>query len=267
MIKKNNLYCMDSIAGMSEMDSSSVDLVFTSPPYANLRKYDLEGAGCIDPDKYVDWFLLFAEQIKRVLKPTGSFILNINDRVVDGERHLYVFDLVSALKRQVGFKYFERFIWLKKNAMPWSSLKRVTDEIEYIFWFYKDDYILNQDSIRREYAESSLKRYQYSYAAEKNGFRPKDGEVFTENPKGAKAGNVLFLPTSMDKNNPHKAPFPVELADWFIRASTNEGDLVLDPFIGSGSSAVAAKRLGRDYIGFDIVQENINYAKNRLLIS
>jgi site-specific DNA-methyltransferase (adenine-specific) len=263
-LELNKIHQMDCLEGMNQLiPDNSIDLVMTSPPYANLRGYGKEGVGRINPDDYVEWFKPIAKEIYRCLKPSGSFILNINDRVVNGERHLYVFDLVAALKREVGFKYFERFIWLKKACHAWSSPRKVTDEIEYVFWFYKENYTLNIDDIRREYSEASLKRFQYGYSADKNGFR-KDGEKLEANPKGAKPGNLLFLPVSNVKGHNHVAPYPEELSNWFIKAGSNKGDIVMDPFMGSGTTAVSAVKLGRNFIGFEVVPEYIEIANMRL---
>lgn len=111
----NKIYCIDNIAGMSKLKSSTIQLVVTSPPYADMRKYqDFKG---IHPDKYVEWFLPIGKEIFRVLNDGGSFVLNINDKVVNGFRHTYVFSLVLELEK-LGFNLWERFFWNKPNPMP-----------------------------------------------------------------------------------------------------------------------------------------------------
>ena len=108
-LQPNNIYQMDSLKGKKKMKKSSVDLVVTSPPYSDMKKYASGFAG-VHPDKYVDWFMPFVSEIDRILKKTGSFILNINDKVVDGFRHTFVFDLVGAIVRHTGLKLYERFV-------------------------------------------------------------------------------------------------------------------------------------------------------------
>ena len=133
-MEKNKIYCGDSLELMKELDDNSIDLVITSPPYADLKKYiDFDG---IHPDKYVEWFIPYCKEIERIIKPTGSFILNINDKVQNKVRHPYVFDLISELHKQTGLKMYERLFWNKLKSLP--NRARFGDRVEYIFWFVKD---------------------------------------------------------------------------------------------------------------------------------
>lgn len=100
----------DCKARLAEIPSDSVDLIFTSPPYADQRKHTYGG---VHPDEYVDWFLPISAELLRVLRPTGTFVLNIKERVVDGERHTYVIDLIKAMRGQ-GWLWTEEFVWHKK---------------------------------------------------------------------------------------------------------------------------------------------------------
>ncbi|NLF25265.1 MAG: site-specific DNA-methyltransferase, partial [Deltaproteobacteria bacterium] len=111
---KNKILLGDCEEILKSVDDNYVNLIFTSPPYADQRKNTYGG---IRPDDYVDWFLPKSEEMLRVLRPEGTFILNIKERVVDGERHTYVFDLIKAMKRQ-GWYWTEEFIWHKKNSHP-----------------------------------------------------------------------------------------------------------------------------------------------------
>ena len=124
-IKKTNLFSQtakiksDVILGdcfdiLKQLEDNSIDLIVTSPPYADQRK---DTYGGVHPDKYVDWFLPITNELLRVLKPTGSFILNIKEKTVDGERHTYVIDLILNMRKQ-GWLWTEEFIWSKKNCFP-----------------------------------------------------------------------------------------------------------------------------------------------------
>ena len=118
---------------LKELPDNSVDLIFTSPPYADQRKQTYGG---ISPNKYVAWFLPRAEQFLRVLKPTGTFILNIKERVVDGERHTYVIELILAMRKQ-GWLWTEEFMWHKKNSYPGKWPNRFRDNWERLIQFNK----------------------------------------------------------------------------------------------------------------------------------
>jgi DNA modification methylase len=112
----------------------SVDLVFTSPPYADQRKNTYGG---IHPDKYVEWFLPIAEQLMRILKPAGTFILNIKEKAVNGERSTYVLELILALRKQ-GWFWTEEFVWHKKNCYPGKWSNRFRDAWERLLQFNKE---------------------------------------------------------------------------------------------------------------------------------
>jgi DNA modification methylase len=111
----------------------SIDLIFTSPPYADRRKKTYGG---VKPGEYVDWFLPKAEQFLRVLKPTGTFILNIKERAVNGERHTYVIELILKMREQ-GWLWTEEFMWHKKNSYPGKWPNRFRDSWERLLQFNK----------------------------------------------------------------------------------------------------------------------------------
>ena len=118
---------------LKKIRDNSVDLVFTSPPYADQRRGTYGG---IHPDKYVDWFLPISRELLRVLKPTGTFILNIKERVVGGERHTYVLQLIMALREQ-GWFWTEEYAWHKKNCYPGKWPNRFRDSWERLLQFNK----------------------------------------------------------------------------------------------------------------------------------
>jgi site-specific DNA-methyltransferase (adenine-specific)/site-specific DNA-methyltransferase (cytosine-N4-specific) len=263
-----HLYCGDVLEVLKEsVADASVDLIVTSPPYADARKSSYGG---IHPDDYVDWFLPRAAELQRVLKPSGSFILNIKEKVVDGERHPYVLELILALKRE-GWYWVEEYLWHKKNCSPGKWPNRFRDAWERCLHFTKEkrDWKMNQDAVRVPISDSSKKRLANpsandsvrSVAATKSGFGRK-----VANWKGLDTVypcNVLYMATECGNKN-HSAAFPESLPEFFIKLFSDAGDIVLDPFAGSGTTLAVAQRLGRRYIGVEKLPEFIPVIENRL---
>ncbi len=254
-MRTNVIHCCDSLGGMRKLAAESIDLVFTSPPYVDLRR------GGVRPDNYVAWFLPFAFEIKRLLKASGSFILNINDRVVKKERHLYVHELVLALKRYAGLKYIEPYVWHKPNAFPGAYGRRLKDAFEYVFWFGKTVEVafypeaVGMDYVSLGSGESATLQRRVSGRTVRPARMRRRG--------WSDPGNVVTEPVP-NMRNPHPAQMPMKLAQVFVKLATQPGDLVLDPFAGSGTTLVAAKQLGRRYLGYEIVPEYAELARSRL---
>lgn len=265
LMELNNIYQGDSLELLKQLPDNSVDLVITSPPYADLKVY-IDNPGIL-ADNYVEWFLPICNEICRVIKPTGSFILNINDKVEDGFRHPYVFDLISQIHKRTELKMFERLFWNKLKSLPNRS--RFGDRVEYLFWFAKEKgFKFNLDEMRTEYSEKSIKRMKKPL---KKRFARTEGDSDLEykdwapNPKGALPTTLVNISSESKKiADTHVAVYPVELVKYFIKGSTNESDVVLDPFMGTGTTGVAAKQLGRNYIGFDLQQDYIDVANKRI---
>jgi site-specific DNA-methyltransferase (adenine-specific)/site-specific DNA-methyltransferase (cytosine-N4-specific) len=248
------------------MESNSVDLVITSPPYSTLKKY-IDNPG-IHPDNYVEWFLPICSEICRVIKPTGSFILNINDKVENGFRHPYVYDLISTIHKKTDLKMFERLFWNKMKGLPNRS--RFGDRVEYIFWFAKEKgFQFYIDEMRTEYAQKSIERMKNPlkkrFARNEENQDAYEYKDWAPNPKGALPTTLVNISSESKRiADNHVAVYPVELVKYFIKGSTKEGDIVLDPFSGTGTTCVAAKQLKRNYIGFDLQEEYIKIAKKRI---
>ncbi len=264
-MKLNNIYQGDSLELLKKLDDNSIDLVITSPPYANMKKY-IDDNG-VPPDDYVDWFIPYCKEIERVLKPTGSFILNINDKVENGFRHPYVFDLISRLHKETELKMFERLFWNKMKSLPNRS--RFGDRIEYLFWFCKSkDFYFNIDEMRTEYSEKSIKRMRKPL--KKRFSRGEDDselgyKEWSPNPKGAlPTTNVQISSETKKIADKHVAVYPVELVSYFIKGASMENSIVLDPFMGAGTTGLACKILNRNYIGFELQEEYITIANNRI---
>jgi len=241
-------------------------LIFTSPPYADQRKNVYGG---VKPDKYVQWFIPKAEQFYRVLKPTGTFILNIKERVVNGERHTYVIELILEMKKQ-GWLWTEEFVWHKKNSYPGKWPNRFRDSWERLIQFNKTkNFKFNQDDVMIPIGDWSKVRLTNLSATDKKRDESKVNSGFGKkvsnwvNRKMVYPTNVIHTATECGNKN-HSAAFPIDLPLWFIKLFTDEKDVVLDPFIGSGTTAVAAIKLNRNFIGIDIFPEFIEISKKRI---
>ncbi|MFN9478281.1 MAG: DNA-methyltransferase [Betaproteobacteria bacterium] len=247
----------DCRAALALVPAESVDLIVTSPPYADQRKNTYGG---IAPDEYVAWFLPIAAELKRVLRPTGSFVLNIKERVVDGERHTYVLELILALRQQ-GWRWTEEYVWHKRNCYPGKWPNRFRDAWERCLHFTRErHFAMYQDEVMVPMGDWRHARLAKLSATDRTRDESKVGSGFgkrIENWVGRELAyptNVLHLPTECS-NKGHSAAFPVELPRWFIRLFTRPGDTVLDPFAGSGTTLMAGAALMRDAIGIEIVED------------
>ncbi len=259
----NKIYCVDNIKGMSQLENNSIQLVVTSPPYADMRKYqDFKG---IHPDKYVEWFIPIGNEIFRILNNGGSFVLNINDKVVNGFRHTYVFSLVLELER-LGFNLWERFFWNKPNPMPGMGGKRFRDATEYIFWFTKGKPYLNINAVKTDSVSSEKIKKNATFGVSRSGSNFTVRTTSKRYPEKVVPTNVLTikLGNTYKIAEKHPAIFPEQIPEFFIKSATKIGDVVLDPFSGSGTTCFVANKLERKYIGFDITEEYVQSSNRRL---
>jgi len=243
--------CLDVL---KELDRASVDLAMTSPPYADARQKLYGGP---TPDKFVEWFLPIADEIKGVLKPTGTFILNIKEKVVECERHTYVLELILAMKKH-GWLWTEEWIWHKRNCFPGKWPNRFRDAWERCLQFnIQTKFKMNQCNVKvpiGDWAESRLKNLSDT---DKQRDNSDSGSSFGKNVSNwvgrdmVYPTNVIHLATECG-NKQHSAAYPKALPDFFVKLFTDEGDIVLDPFEGSGTTGVATVGLKRNYIGIDM---------------
>jgi len=260
------LKCGDCLEILQEYPDNFFDLIITSPPYADCREKTYGG---IDPDVYVEWFLPRSEQFLRTLKPSGTFILNIKERVVNGERHTYVLELILALKKQ-GWLWTEEFIWHKKNCHPGKWPNRFRDAWERCLQFNKSKkFKMFQEAVMvpmGDWAKTRLKNLGQNDIIR---FNSRVGSGFGKNISNwlgrdkAYPSNVLHLATETSNKN-HSATFPRALPEWFIKLFTEEGDWVLDPFVGCGTTSEAAFGLNRNSVGIDIIPEYIEMAQDKV---
>ena len=244
--------------------SNSIDLIITSPPYADKRE------PLIKEKDYVEWFINISLNLLRVLNPQGSFILNIKEGIKNHERKTYVLELILALKQQ-GWYWLEEDIWYKTNAFPGAWKTHFRDGWERCLHFSKTTNInFYKESVRVPIGDWSKKRFdgdgydhdkKIHHSNTDSGFSRKVSNW--KNKKFVDPDNVLKLST-VSSNRNHNAVFPEKLPSWFIKLLSKKDNIVLDPFMGSGTTAIAAKNLGRKYIGIEIQKDNISLAKKRI---
>lgn len=256
----------DCLKVLENFPPASVGLIVTSPPYADQRTKNYGG---IHPDKYVEWMLPRAEQFLRVLKPTGSFVLNIKEKAIHGERHTYVLELILAMRKQ-GWLWTEEYIWHKKNCFPGKWPNRFRDAWERCLHFTKSrQFIMNQDAVMVPMGDWAGMRLKSLGKNDVIRYDSQVGNSFAKNIANWKdrdkayPTNVLHMATECGNKN-HSATFPYALPEWFIKLFTNVGDVVLDPFVGSGTTIEAAHTLHRIAIGIDVQKEYVAMSKTKL---
>lgn len=256
----------DCLEVLPTLPSQSIDLIVTSPPYADRRAKIYGG---VKPDQYVEWFLPIARELQRVLKPTGSFILNIKEPAVNGERHTYVIELILAMRKQ-GWRWIEEYCWHKKNSYPGKWPNRFRDGWERCIHFTLDKkFNMYQEAVMVPMGDWANSRLKNLSDTDKRRDNSKVGSGFGKNiskwveREMAYPDNVLYMATECANRN-HSAAFPVDLPSWFIKLFTQAGDVVLDPFMGSGTTAVACQLLERHYIGVEINSDYCELAKERI---
>ncbi|MCI5225169.1 MAG: site-specific DNA-methyltransferase [Candidatus Electrothrix sp. AX2] len=261
----------DCLEVLKQYPDNFFQLIVTSPPYADSRSKTYGG---VKPNDYVDWFLPRAEEFQRVLRQDGTFILNIKEKVVNGERHTYVMELILALRKQ-GWFWTEEFIWHKKNCFPGKWPNRFRDAWERCLQFNKcRKFNMYQEEVMVPMGDWAKTRLKNLSDTDRARDESKVSSGFGKNISNwqgrdmAYPTNVLHFATECN-NRQHSAVFPKALPEWFIKLFTKEHDCtkehdwVLDPFSGSGTTAEAALALNRNAVGIDIHSEYCQLAKER----
>lgn len=259
----------DALELLPKIGEDEVDLFFMSPPYADQRAYSR-----IHPDRYVEWFLPFAREMLTATSETGSMVINIKNRVAGsgplrGQRHPYVYELVLALQN-MGWRWVETYIWAKPNAIPGRFGTRTKDSFEYVYHFAKGTKpFFNLDAIRIPYKADAAEIERRSQDA--NGRRTTEAGFGRDRARtyrhgGADPGNVVNVPQTYNQHKgvKHTAAMPEGLAEFFIKALSPDGGLVVDPFAGSGTTVTVARRLGRRSFGFELHEEYAEEARRRI---
>jgi len=260
------LYLGNALEILQKVEKESIDLVVTSPTYADSRTNTYGG---IKPDEYNEWFLPVTQELLRILKPTGTFILNIKEKVVNGERHTYVIELILNMRKQ-GWLWTEEFIWHKKNCYPGKWPNRFRDAWERLLQFNKNKFFkMYQEEVMIPIGDWAEKRLSNLSNTDKIRETSKVGSGFGKNVSNwvgkdkVYPTNVLHLATECGNKN-HSATFPYALPEWFIKLFTRPDDVVLDPFMGSGTAIFAALNMGRKAIGIDINPEYYNLVLGKI---
>ncbi len=244
--------CGDSREALAAY-AGQADLIVTSPPYADARKKHYDG---VHPGQFAEWFLTFHEPFYNALKPSGSLVINIKDKAVNGVRHRYVWHTIEALCER-GWYAIDDYIWHKTNPMPGRWPNRLRDGWEYCFHLAKSRQpYFNPDAVRQpigRWVEARLKKLGKNdlsrhNSANASGFG-RDVSRWVDK-DSVLPSNVISL-ALVGKNKGHPAVFPVGLPSFFIRLLAPEGGLVIDPFSGSGSTGMAALELGRNSVLID----------------
>ena len=256
----------DCLIALKILQSDSIDLIVTSPPYADQRKKTYGG---VSADKYVEWFTPIAKELLRVTKSSGSFVLNIKERAINGERHTYVIELILMM-RKLGWLWTEEYIWHKKNSYPGKWPNRFRDSWERCIHFTKSKkFNMYQEEVMVPMGDWKNSRLKNMSDTDKKRDESKVGSGFGKKIENwvtrdlAYPTNVLHMATECG-NRSHSAAFPESLPEWFIKLFTTEGDTVLDPFSGSGTTLKVAKAMKRNAVGIEILDEYCEITANRV---
>lgn len=262
-IKLINDDCLNALKSFAD---NSIDLIITSPPYVEQRKKTYGG---ISADKYVEWFSPIAMELKRVAKSSGSFILNIKEKAINGERHTYVIELILMM-RKLGWLWTEEYIWHKKNSYPGKWPNRFRDSWERCLHFTKNKkFNMYQNAVMVPMGNWKDTRLKNMSNTDKTRDESRVGSGFGKKIENwasrdlAYPTNVLHLATECG-NRSHSAAFPESLPEWFIKLFTVAGDTVLDPFSGSGTTLKVAKKMQRNAIGIEISEEYCEITAKRV---
>lgn len=249
-VAEAKMACQDNIRFMQKLAAGSMKLIVTSPPYNIGKSYEKRAT----LERYIESQEAVIAECVRLLDPRGSICWQVGNHVDAGE--IFPLDMVLyPIFKSHGLKLRNRIVWHFEHGLHCS--KRMSGRHETILWFTKgDDYTFNLDPIR----------VPSKYPGKKHFKGPKAGQL-SGNPLGKNPGDVWVLPNV--KNNHvektvHPCQFPVELVERLVLSMTEEGDKVFDPYMGVGSSVVAAVKNGRNGYGCDVVHEYVNVAKERI---
>ena len=257
--------CRDTAVVEKLMAGTSANVAITSPPYATQREYDpTSGFKPVPPEEYADWYRAVAAAVEAVLVPDGSYFLNIKAHADEGERNLYVMDLVLAHRRAWGWRFVDEFCWRKTdNGVPGGWQNRFKNAWEPVFHFCRQQQIkfraeavshasddcfdYSPDNPKSNSGSGLLGTGARGDAAGNPGLGNNDGRHHG----AARPSNVIEVKTESSQGS-HSAPFPRALVEFFVKAFSDPGDAVFDPFLGSGTTMAAAHVLGRACYGCEI---------------
>ena len=247
----------DSTEILKTIADESVDLVVTSPPYDNLRTYE----GSLKWD--FDVFKGIANELARVLKKGGVIVWVVGDSTIKGSETGSSFRQALYFKDECGLNLHDTMIWNKNNFTAVGALKtRYSPVFEYMF-------VLSKGSPKsfnplKDRKNISFGRKTSGTIRQQNGTSKPINKIGVSISEYGQRHNVWIQPPEMTRNNSHPAPYPCKLAEDHIISWSNEGDTILDPFMGSGTTGLACKNMDRNFIGIEKVEEYYNLSKERL---
>jgi len=273
-------YLGDSLDIMTQIPESTIDLVLTSPPFALTHKKEYDN---VEPEKYIEWFLPFAFEIKRILKDTGSLVLDLGGSWVKRKpiKNLYQYKLLIELCESLGYNLAQDIYWYNPAKLPtpaqWVAVKRIRlkDAVNNIWWLSKTPYPkANNKNVLVEYSASMKNLLE-------NGYKPKarpSGHIisskFNKNNQGSIQSNLLSIANTSSNDKylrkckqegikPHPARFPRKIPEFFIDFLTNNSDIVLDPFAGSNMVGKISEERKRNWISIEIEQKYLDGSRLR----
>lgn len=266
MLSLNTIHRGDCLELMKKIPDNSVNLIITSPPYAEQRKNAYGGIPEVD---YPNWFKEIGKEINRILSPRGSFILNIKEHTNKKGRSLYVFKTIIKLVEECELHLIDTFCWTK-NSFPGKIKNKFKNAWEPCYHFSKSvDIDIYPDNVAKPIKKESLARANRKNTGitdNGSGFQCTASETMrsrtTAYPSNHLAINNVI--NQWSDNKWHPAVYPLELCDFFIKAFTKKGDLVLDIFSGSGTTCISALKLNRNYIGLEKSEEYAELSKKRI---
>ncbi len=247
--------CRDAADWSMLVGDERVNVCVTSPPYASQRKYD-ESSGFkpIAPEDYVEWWEPLQSLVSQYLADDGSFFVNIKEHCEDGQRVLYVKDLTLAHVRRWGWLLVDELCWLR-NTVPGAFPNRFKNGWEPVFQFSRSSGI-RFDPYRVAHESGRVVEYdrRRGFGTTATGYTSMNSKLkeSAEGPGLALSSNVIAANRAGPEGFGHSAPFPTALPEFFIKAYSDEGDLIMDPFLGSGTTLIAAARQGRRCYGLEI---------------
>ena len=252
----NKIYCEDCRETMKRMPDNFIDLTVTSPPYDNLRTYN-DG---IDKSWNESVWKPIIKELHRVTKKGGVVVWVVGDATINGSESGVSFKQ-ALFAKEIGFNLHDTMIYKKQNFIPLTH-NRYEQEFEYMFVFSRGKpSVFSALMVMTRFPNKKHNMAKKGYGFKEGSVRRRDGILVTKDKRTK--GNIFEYPVGNSGIN-HPAPFPENLAKDHIRSWSNEGDLVYDPFIGSGTTAKMAHLLKRNWIGSELSQDYVDLANKRL---
>lgn len=278
--RRGQIVLGDSLEYVACLKGESVDLIVTSPPFGLVRKKDY---GNVESHEYVEWFKPFGQEFKRILKPSGSLVIDIGGAWIPGQptRSLYHFELAITLCRDVGFYLAQEFFWWNPSKLPspaeWVTVRRirVKDAVNLVWWFSVTPWPkASNKRVLAPYSDAMKCLFKNGYRAKLRPSGHDISEKFSRDNSAAIPPNLIAIPNTESNSyylrycekhgiRPHPARFPAALPEFFIRMLTDEGDTVIDPFAGSCVTGEVCERLRREWICVEKLEQYLQGALGR----